>query len=82
MIVRTGGGLVARIAFAVLGLGVAALAFFALTIAVMIGAVVALVIGARWWWLMRRARKAADAAGPIDGEYSVVEREPLDGPKR
>lgn len=82
MIVRTGGGWLARVAFAVLGLAIAAIAFFALTIAVMIGAVVALVVGARWWWLMRRARKTAEAQGPIEGEYTVVEREPLDGPKR
>ena len=67
MVVRTGGGWLARIAFVVLGLGVAVIAFFALTLALMIGAVVALVIGARWWWLMRRVRKTAAAQGPIEG---------------
>jgi hypothetical protein len=81
MIVRTGGGWLARAAFAVLGLAIAAIAFFALTIAAMIGAVVALVIGVRWWWLVRRARKAQAGAGPIEGEYTVVDREPLDGPR-
>ncbi|HEX2828741.1 MAG TPA: hypothetical protein VHP37_20475 [Burkholderiales bacterium] len=82
MIVRSGGGWLARAAFALLGLAIAAVAFFAVTIALVIGVLVALVIGARWWWLMRRVRKAAAAQGPIEGEYTVVEREPLDGPKR
>ena len=71
-----------RAAFAVLGVAVVFLAFFFLTIAFVVGAVAALVIGARWWWLMRRARKARDAQGPIEGDYTVVEREPLDGPRR
>ena len=81
MVVRIGGGVLARIAFAVLGIAVAFLAFFFLTVAFVIGAVAALVLGARWWWLMRRTRKARAAQGPIEGEYKVVEREPLDGPR-
>jgi membrane protein implicated in regulation of membrane protease activity len=81
MIVRTGGGWLARIAFAALGLAVAVVAFFALTIALVIGAVLALAIAVRWWWLVRRARKAAATAAPLEGEYTIVDREPLDGPR-
>jgi hypothetical protein len=82
MIVRSGGGWLARAAFAVLGLGVAVIAFFALTLALLIGAAAALVLGARWWWLVRRARKAAAAQAPLEGEYTVVEHDRLHGPKR
>jgi O-antigen/teichoic acid export membrane protein len=67
----------ARVAFAILGVAVAALALFFLTFALIIGAVIALVLAARWWWIMRRARAAHKAAGSIDGEYTVVERDRL-----
>ena len=64
----------ARAAFAVLGVAVAVLAFFFLTIALIVGAAVALVFGVRLWWVMRRVRAAARASGPIEGEYTVVDR--------
>lgn len=67
----------ARVAFAVIGLAIAAVAFFALTIALVIGSAVALVLAVRWWWLLRRARRAANAAGPIEGEFTRVERDRL-----
>jgi heme A synthase len=64
----------ARAAFAVLGVAIVALAFFFLTIALVVGAAVALVFGVRLWWVMRRIRAAERASGPIEGEYSVVDR--------
>jgi predicted lipid-binding transport protein (Tim44 family) len=67
-----GSTLLARIAFGVLGLALAAVAFFFLTIALMAGAVLALVLAVRWWWAMRRVRAARTAAGPLEGEYTVV----------
>ena len=67
------GNWLARAAIAVLGVAVAALAFFFLTIALIVGAAVALVFGIRLWWVMRRVRAAERAAGPIEGEYTVVE---------
>ena len=66
-----------RAAFAVLGVAIAALSLFFLTIAIVVGSAVALVVGARWWWVLRRARAARDAAGPIEGEYTVVDRDRL-----
>jgi membrane protein implicated in regulation of membrane protease activity len=63
----------ARAAFAVVGLAVAVLAFFFLAVALMIGAVVVLVFAVRWWWLVRKVKAARAAAGPLEGEYSVVD---------
>ena len=65
----------ARVAFAAVGLAVAVLAFFFLAIALMVGAVLALVLAVRWWWIVRKVRAARAAAGPIEGDYVVVERD-------
>ena len=60
-------------AFAVLA-GVAVLAFFFLTVALVVGAVLALVVLARLWWLKRRLRQApAAGTGTYEGEYVVIE---------
>jgi membrane protein implicated in regulation of membrane protease activity len=65
----------ARAAFAVVALAVAVLAFFFLALAVMVGAVVVLVFAVRWWWLVRKVKAARKAAGPLEGEYTVVDRD-------
>ena len=58
-------------------------------VAIVIGAVLALIIGLRLWWTMRKLKRqgiiidparerehsGAGGAGAIDGEYQVVERE-------
>jgi membrane protein implicated in regulation of membrane protease activity len=62
-----------RAAFAVLGVALAALAFFFITVALVVGAFLALVIAARWWWMMRRLRAAQKRAGPLEGEFTVIE---------
>jgi predicted lipid-binding transport protein (Tim44 family) len=62
-----------RAAYAVLGVALAALAFFFITIALVAGALLALVIAVRWWWMMRRLRAARRRAGPLEGEYTVIE---------
>ena len=53
--------------------------FFFLTAALIAGALIAVVAGARLWWVLRKLRRsrAAQAAGngTLDGEYEVVERE-------
>ena len=76
---QRGGNRLKRAAFAVLGLCVAAvfatLAFFFITVALVAGALLALVIAVRWWWAMRRIRAAREAAGPLEGEYTVVDRQ-------
>jgi hypothetical protein len=68
------GNWLARISFAVLGVAIAVLAFFFLTIALIAGVAVALVFGVRLWWAMRRVRAAERTAGPLEGEYTVVDR--------
>ena len=67
----------ARAALAVLGLAIAVLAFFFLAVAVMVGAVLAVVVALRWWWVVRKIKAARAASGPIDGEYTVVDRDRL-----
>ena len=64
-----------------------ALGFFFLTIALVIGGVLALVLGVRLWWTLRRLKRAGvyptqashqdtqDSEPALDGEYQVVERE-------
>ena len=62
------------------------LGFFFLTIALAIGAAVALVIGVRLWWVLRKLNNMQGEAAPvsaardsgnpaIDGDFRVVERE-------
>ena len=63
-----------------------ALGFFFLTIALVIGGVLALVLGVRLWWTLRRLKRAGvyptqashqdtrDSEPALDGEYQVVER--------
>ena len=63
-----------RVAFAVAGLAIAALAFFFLAFAVVIGTLAAVVVAVRWWWLMRKLKAARKASGPIEGEYTVIDR--------
>ena len=65
----------ARAAFAAVALAIAVLAFFFLAVAVMVGAVVVLVLAVRWWWVVRKIKAARKAAGPIEGDYTVVERD-------
>ena len=66
-----------RAAFAVLGLAIVALAFFFLAIAVVVGSVIALVIAVRWWWLVRKLKAKRAASGPLEGEYTVLDRDRL-----
>lgn len=80
-------GLLARILIGIAALGVVVVGFFFLTIALVAGAILALIIGARLWWTMRKLQRdmAASANAPgttqarpheaLEGEYQVVERE-------
>ena len=65
-----------RILWFVTALIVLGVAFFFLAVAAAVGAVLAVVLLARIWWLSRKARKTAEAS-VITTEYTVVEREPL-----
>jgi len=84
-------GLLARILLGIAAVGLVIVGFFFFTIALIAGALLALVIGVRLWWMLRKLKRAAAEAGgidpggagngrsghsaPLDGEYQVVERE-------
>ena len=61
--------------------GVAILAFFFLTVALVVGAILALVVIARLWWLKRKLGAAPPAGtGTYEGEYVVIEHLKEDEP--
>jgi Flp pilus assembly protein TadB len=62
----------AMIAIAAISLAIVGALF--LTVALIAGAFIALVVGARWWWTLRKLRHEARAYAPLEGEYTVVER--------
>jgi hypothetical protein len=62
-----------RALLAALAVGLAITAVFFLVFAVIAGAALALVIGIRFWWVMRRLRAQAKATEALEGEYTVVE---------
>lgn len=68
------GGWLQRALLALLGLLIVVAGFFFLTVAIVAGAFVALAIGIRIWWMMRRLRKQAEANAALEGEFTVVER--------
>ena len=53
-------------------------AFFFLAIALVAAVSIALIVGLRVWWVMRRVRAQAAASAPLEGEYSVVERSQIE----
>ena len=67
-----------RVLFILVGTVFAVAAFFFLAVALAAGAVIALVIGIRWWWVLRGIRARARASEALEGEYSVVERQPIE----
>jgi uncharacterized protein HemY len=78
-------GWIARILLTVTTLALVVVGFFFFTVALVVGAIIALVIGVRFWWILRKLKRAqgdlqrasTHAAGTsvVDGEYQVVERE-------
>jgi hypothetical protein len=67
------GNWLERVLYAIGGLAVVIAGFFFLTVAIVVGAILALVIIARLWWLSRQIRKARNR-NVVEGEYEVVER--------
>ena len=61
-----------RVALALLGIVIVVLGFFFFAVALVAGALLAAVIGARLWWRMRKLRQQVDA-DIVEGEYQVVE---------
>ena len=62
----------ARVAYGLLFAAVIVVGFFFLTVALAVGAIVALVILARLWWVARALRRNAEHA-EIEGEFAVIE---------
>ena len=71
-----------QVALTVVGVAVVVVAFFFVTVALIAGALLAIGIALRWWWAVRRLRKASANSGPLEGEYVVVERADSDSPRR
>lgn len=69
---RPQAGLIERIVFFVLGLVVLVAAFFFVGIALIAGAILAVVILLRFWWIKRKLRQAHEDSY-VEGEYRVVE---------
>ena len=62
-----------KLAFGAIALALRVLAFFFLTVALVAGAIVALVLLGRFWWLARKLRRAREESA-IEGEYTIVQR--------
>lgn len=62
-----------RVLYAVGGVAVIVIGFFFVTVAIVVGAILALVIVARLWWLSRKLERARNR-NVVEGEYEVVER--------
>jgi len=63
-----------RALLAALGAVLVIVAFFFLTIALIVGSFLALALGLRWWWHIRKLRAQARATDALEGEYTVLER--------
>jgi Flp pilus assembly protein TadB len=68
------GGWLQRALLVVVAVSLAIVATFFLTVALIVGAFIALAIGARFWWTLRKLRKQARATEALEGDYSVIER--------
>ncbi len=77
-------GWIARILITLTTVTLVILGFFFLTVALAVGALVALVIGVRFWWTLRKLKRmqgnvphASRTGGDtvVDGEYRVIEGE-------
>ena len=69
----------ARLLLTLAAVALAIVGFFFLTAALVAGALIALVVGVRLWWTLRKVKRApagaATSNGALDGEFKVVERE-------
>ncbi len=65
---------VKRVLLTAVAAALAVTAFFFLMLAIAAAALVALGIGIRFWWILRKLRKQERASAALEGEYTVVER--------
>ena len=69
-----GGNWIQRGFLALAGVAFIVIAFFFVTVALIVGTFVALAIGARLWWAMRKLRAQAKASEALEGEFRVIEK--------
>jgi membrane protein YdbS with pleckstrin-like domain len=62
-----------RVLYAVGGVAIIVIGFFFLTVALVVGALLALVVIARLWWISRKLQRER-RRNIVEGEYEVVER--------
>ena len=74
------GGWLQRTVIAVAAVSLAIVATVFLTLALIVGAFIALAVGERWWWKLRKIREQVKASAALEGEYTVIER--ADTPER
>jgi hypothetical protein len=70
--------ILAQIAYAFAAIVLLVLGFFFVTVALVAGAIAALVILTRLWWISRRIH-CPNTATDLEGEFTVVERRALNG---
>lgn len=68
-------GWIARILVTLVTAVLVVLGFFFLTVALIAGALVATVVGARLWWTFRKLKRAQPADDVVEGDYRVIEHE-------
>lgn len=68
-------GRIARILVTLVTAVLVVLGFFFLTVALIAGALVATVLGARLWWALRKLKRAQPAHVVVEGDYRVIEHE-------
>lgn len=75
-------GWLTRIAVTLTTVALLILGFFFFTVALIAGAILAIIVGARLWWTLRKLKRAQPAVhgdhatrDVVEGEYQVVERE-------
>lgn len=66
--------LLERVIYAIGAIVVIVIGFFFVTVAFFVGALLALAIVARLWWLSRKLKQAQNR-NVVEGEYEVVERD-------
>jgi hypothetical protein len=67
-----------RVLLTLLGAALVMSALFFITVALIAGAVLALGLALRWWWIVRRLRAAQKASAPLEGQYTVQEHADLE----
>jgi len=70
-----------QLALTIVAVVIMVVAFFFVTVALIAGALLAIGVALRWWWVVRRLRKASANSGPLEGEYVVIERADGDSPR-